>query len=150
MAWSLTKDEFDDIRYGDYVSPWVSRTFYGGQVTEEQKQNWKQTFSTMYSDPAESQLCRLRHVIQQKRMREKFDGMVRAGLAANSLEGKREFLRNEEKVDFRYVLKRYTSIPDDDVEVTDAGRQCPFTATTRVMPNMPSVLAATSNTSAFR
>lgn len=121
LGLGLTKEEFDDIRYGDYVSPWVSRTFYGGQVTEEQKQNWKQTFSTMYSDPAgKANYAGYARVIQQKRMREKFDGMVRAGLAANSLEGKREFLRNEEKVDFRYVLKRYTSIPDSDVEVSDA------------------------------
>ena len=121
LGLGLTKEEFDDIRYGDYVSPWVSRTFYGGQVTEEQKQNWKQTFSTMYSDPAgKANYAGYARIIQQKRMREKFDGMVRAGLAANSLEGKREFLGNQEKVDFRYVLKRYTSIPDGDVEVTDA------------------------------
>jgi len=121
LGLGLTKEEFDDIRYGDYVSPWVSRTFYGGQVTEEQKQNWKQTFSTMFSDPAgKANYAGYARVIQQKRMREKFDGMVRAGLAANSLEGKREFLGNQEKVDFRYVLKRYTSIPDGDVEVTDA------------------------------
>ena len=121
LGLGLTKEEFDDIRYGDYVSPWVSRTFYGGQVTEEQKQNWKQTFSTMYSDPAgKANYAGYARVITQKRMREKFDGMVRAGLAANSLEGKREFLGNQEKVDFRYVLKRYSSIPDGDVTVTDA------------------------------
>ena len=121
LGLGLTKDEFDDIRYGDYVSPWVSRTFYGGQVTEEQKQNWKQTFSTMFSDPAgKAQYAGYARVISQKRMREKFDGLVKAGLAANTLEGKREFLNNEEKVDFRYVLKRYTTIPDGDVEVSDA------------------------------
>ena len=121
LGLGLTKEEFDDIRYGDCVSPWVSRTFYGGQVTEEQKQNWKQTFSTMYSDPAgKANYAGYARVITQKRMREKFDGMVRAGLAANSLEGKREFLGNQEKVDFRYVLKRYSSIPDGDVTVTDA------------------------------
>ncbi|MGB1572968.1 MAG: SurA N-terminal domain-containing protein, partial [Flavobacteriales bacterium] len=45
LGLELTKEEFDDIRYGDFVSPWVSRTFYGGQVTEEQKENWRQTFS---------------------------------------------------------------------------------------------------------
>ena len=121
LGLGLTKEEFDDIRYGDYVSPWVGRTFYGGQVTEEQKQQWKQTFSTMFSDPAgKANYAGYARVIQQKRMREKFDGMVRAGLAANSLEGKREFLGNEEKVDFRYVLKRYSAVPDADVEVSDS------------------------------
>ena len=120
LGLELTKEEFDDIRYGDFVSPWVSRTFYGGQVTEEQKENWRQTFSQMYSDPnGRANYNGYADIISLKRMREKFDGLVKAGLAANTLEGKREFLRTEEKVDFRYVLKRYTSISDDEVEVTD-------------------------------
>ena len=121
LGLKLTKEEFDDIRYGDYISPWVSRTFYGSNVTEEQKENWRQTFSAMYSDPnGKAQYAGYARVIEQKRMREKFDGLVRAGLAANTLEGKREFLRGQEKVDFRYVLKKYSSIPEGDVEVTDA------------------------------
>lgn len=121
LGLKLTKEEFDDIRYGDYISPWVSRTFYGSNVTEEQKENWRQTFSAMYSDPnGKAQYAGYARVIEQKRMREKFDGLVRAGLAANTLEGKREFLRGQEKVDFRYVLKKYTAIPEGDVEVTDA------------------------------
>ena len=121
LGLDLTKEEFDDIRYGDYVSPWVSRTFYGGQVTEEQKENWRQTFSAMYSDPnGRAQYNGYADIISLKRKREKFDALVKAGLSANTLEGKREFLRTQEKVDFRYVLKRYTSIPDDEVEVTDA------------------------------
>ena len=33
LGLELTKEEFDDIRYGDCISPWVSRTFYSGQVT---------------------------------------------------------------------------------------------------------------------
>jgi len=120
LGLDLTKEEFDDIRYGDYVSPWVSRTFYGSDVTEEKKQNWKQTFSQMFSDPnGKAQYAGYARVIEQKRKREKFDGLVRAGLAANSLEGKQEFLRSEQKVDFRYVLKQYSSIPDTDVEVSD-------------------------------
>ena len=121
LGLALTKDEFDDIRYGDYVSPWVSRTFYGGQVTEDQKDNWRQTFSAMYSDPnGRAQYNGYADVITLKRMREKLDGLVKAGLAANTLEGKREFLRGEAKVDFRYVLKQYSAIPDADVEVTDS------------------------------
>ena len=121
LGLKLTKEEFDDIRYGDYISPWVSRTFYGSNVTEEQKENWRQTFSAMYSDPnGKAQYAGYARVIEQKRMREKFDGLVRAGLAANTLEGKREFLRGQEKADFRYVLKKYTAIPEGDVEVTDA------------------------------
>lgn len=121
LGLELTKEEFDDIRYGDYISPWVSRTFYGGQVTEEQKQNWKQTFSTMYSDPAgKANYAGYARVIQHKRMREKFDGLVRSGLAANTLEGKRDFLLNQQKVDFRYVQKRYSAIPDSEVEVSNA------------------------------
>lgn len=121
LGLELTKEEFDDIRYGDYISPWVAQTFYGGQVTEEQKENWRQTFSSMYSDPnGRVNYMGYANVISAKRMREKFDGLVKAGLAANTLEGKREFLRTEAKVDFSYVLKTYASIPDSEVEVSDS------------------------------
>ena len=120
LGLALTKEEFDDIRYGDFVSPWVSRTFYGGQVDEQKKEEWRQSFSTMYNNPdGRKSYEGYAGIISQKRMREKFDGLVKAGLAANTLEGKREFLRAEEKVDFRYVLKAYTSTADDEVEVTD-------------------------------
>lgn len=129
LGLELTKEEFDDIRYGDFISPWVSRTFYGGQVTEEQKENWRQTFSAMFSDPnGKVQYAGYARVITQKRMREKFDALVRAGLAANTLEGKQEFLRGQEKVDFRYVLKQYSAIPDTDVEVTDADAKAYYRA----------------------
>ena len=121
LGLELTKDEFDDIRYGDFVSPWVAQTFYGGQVTEAQKENWRQTFSSMYSDPnGRANYMGYANVISAKRMREKFDALVKSGLAANTLEGKREFLRKEGKVDFRYVLKTYASIPESEVEVSDS------------------------------
>jgi len=120
LGLALTKEEFDDIRYGDFVSPWVSRTFYGGQVNEQKKDEWRQSFSNMFNNPEGRKSYEgYAGIISQKRMREKFDGLVKAGLAANTLEGKREFLRAEEKVDFRYVLKQYTSTPDTEVEVTD-------------------------------
>ena len=111
-----TQEEFNDIRYGDVNSDWATQFFYGGNVTEEQKDLWKQRFSGMPKD----QYAAFAELITQRRMREKFDGLVRAGLAANSLEGKQDFLGTQEKVDFRYVLKQYTAIPDTDVEVTDA------------------------------
>ena len=120
LGLALTKEEFDDIRYGDFVSPWVSRTFYGGQVNEQKKDEWRQSFSNMFNNPEGRKSYEgYAGIITQKRTREKFDGLVKAGLAANTLEGKREFLRAEEKVDFRYVLKQYTSTPDTEVEVTD-------------------------------
>ena len=51
LGLALTKEEFDDIRYGDFVSPWVSRTFYGGQVNEQKKDEWRQSFSNMFNNP---------------------------------------------------------------------------------------------------
>jgi len=113
-----TQDEFDDIRYGDVSSDWAAKFFYGNDVTEEQKESWRQNFSFLYNDPASRDKYNVfANLITLKRMKEKFDGLVQAGISANTLEGKREFLRKEEKVDFRYVLKKYGSI--DEVEVSD-------------------------------
>ena len=121
LGLEVTNEEYEDIRYGDYVSNFSAQIFYGGQVTEEQKNVVRQRFNAWFNDPAqrETYYNGFADLITFQRMREKMQGLVNGAIAANTLEGKREFLRTEETVDFRYVLKRYTSTPDEEVEVTD-------------------------------
>ena len=41
---SVNQEEFDQIRFGDNLSPYVQRTFYGQDVSDERKNNWKLLF----------------------------------------------------------------------------------------------------------
>lgn len=112
-------EEFDDIRYGDYLSSFVVQSFYGSNVTEEAKKNWQATFSQMYGgDPAKYD--GYANVIVSKRKFEKFESLLTSGILANSLDGKIEYNAGFSKVDFEYVLKRYSAIGEDEVSVSDS------------------------------
>ncbi len=119
----VLQEEFDEIRFGEHLSPWVQRTFYGGGVNQEARENWRQTFANMYNDvagPGRANYTGYVDVIIQKRLREKYDNLVTKGMYANVLEAKYEHVRGEEKVNIDYVLKKYTDIPDSLVKVSDS------------------------------
>ena len=123
LGLDVTQEEFDEIRFGDHVSTYVKNTFYGGSVTQEARDNWRATFASMYNDvagPGRANYNGYVDVIVQKRLREKYDALVNKGLYANSLEGKYEFVRGEEKVDIDYVLAKYADIADSLVTVKDS------------------------------
>ena len=115
---SVCAEEFDDIRYGDYLSAFVKQSFYGNTITEDAKQNWQATFSQMFSgDPVKYD--GYANAIVIKRKFEKFESLVTSGIQSNSLEAKAEYNAGFAKVDFEYVLKRYSSIGEDEVSVSD-------------------------------
>jgi peptidyl-prolyl cis-trans isomerase D len=119
LGLDLKQGEFDEIRFGDQISPYIQRTFYGQGVTPEQKDQWKQTFAGMFAqDPAKYE--GYARVIKQKRLREKYDMLVNKGIYANSLEAKYEYLSGQEKVNIKYVLKKYTDIADSTITLSDS------------------------------
>lgn len=123
LGLEVTQEEFDEIRFGDHISTYVKNTFYGGNVTAEARENWRNTFASMFNDVAGQGRANYNgyvDVIVQKRMREKYDALVTKGLYANSLEAKYEFVRGEEKVDIDYVLAKYADIADSLVSVKDS------------------------------
>lgn len=122
LGLAVLQDEFDEIRFGDHLSPWVQRTFYGGGVDQEARENWRQTFASMFNDvagPGRANYLGYVDVIVQKRLREKYDNLVTKGMYANNLEAKYEYLRGEEKVNIDFVLKKYADIADSVVKVSD-------------------------------
>lgn len=115
------QDEFDEIRFGENLSPYVKRTFYQQGDNAQQRELWRQNFSAMFSDPARRRLYEgYAKVIVAKRKREKYDNLVKKGVYANTLEAKYDYLATQEKVNIKYVLKKYTDIPDSVVDVSES------------------------------
>lgn len=115
------QDEFDEIRFGEHLSPYVKRTFYQQGDNAEQRELWRQNFSGMFSDPARRRLYEgYAKVIVAKRKREKYDNLIKKGVYANTLEAKYDYLATQEKVNIKYVLKKYTDIPDSAVDVSES------------------------------
>ena len=51
----VTQEEFDEIRFGEHLSPYVQSTFYGQNVTDEARDGWRQNFAQMASSDQSAQ-----------------------------------------------------------------------------------------------
>lgn len=118
----IGKEEYDEIRFGQKTSNFVNSVFYGGNPTDEAKQNLQETFSTWYNGTmADRQMWEsYKEIITSKRKREKYDKMVSAGAYMNTLDAKMDDLSKNEKVSFDYVVKKYASIPDSVITFSES------------------------------
>lgn len=118
LGLKVTKEEFDEIRFGDNVSPYVSRTFYQNQATPQKKQQQREMFAQMYQGNR-IQWEGYKDFIIENRKREKFNELINKGLYANSLEGKQNYTMQQKTVSFDFVLKKFNEIPDSLVTVDE-------------------------------
>ncbi len=119
----VTQEEFDEIRFGEHISPYVQSTFYGQNVTEDAKSNWRQNFAQMATSDQRAQRQKYNgytNVIVSKRKREKYNNLVQKGLYASSLDAKYDYLATQEKANIQYVVKRYDDINDSLVTIKDS------------------------------
>ncbi len=61
--------------------------------------------------------------IKNMRYAEKYAGLIRKGLYTTNAEAKEAFKTQNDKISFNYVIKRYDSVSDSTVKVTDADLQ---------------------------
>lgn len=118
----IGKEEFDEIRFGQRTSSFVNGTFYGNEPTPEKRAQLEETFVAWFNgQPIDRQNWEFyREVIIQKRLREKYDQLIRRGIYANSSEAKSDHLMKNEKIDFDFVVKKYASIPDSLISFSES------------------------------
>ena len=119
LGLTVNQEEFDEIRFGEHISPYVQRTFYGGAPTDETRDQWRNTFSEMFTNNRKD-YDGYAQVITAKRKREKYDNLVKRGLYANSLEARYDYQTGQEKVNIKYVVAKYDDIPDSAVTVSES------------------------------
>jgi peptidyl-prolyl cis-trans isomerase D len=115
----VTKEEFDDIRFGENISPYVSRTFYQNQPNPQKIEQQRQMFAQMYQG-RRATWEGYKDFIIQNRKREKFNELVNRGLYANSLEAESNYVMQNKTVSFDFVLKQFNTIPDSVVTVEES------------------------------
>lgn len=116
LGLSVSETEYDEVVFGEILSPYVKNTIYQGRDSASYKENLRKNFESMEPEMAEG----WRELIIMKRQREKFDMMVKSGLYANNLDGKWAFKQSNDFVAIDYVVKTYSEIPDSAVTVTDS------------------------------
>lgn len=117
LGLEMSDAEFQGLLFENGNSPYMNRAFYSNA---QNKQYWQTQFAAMLETPqGKSNFMMYRRLIEQKRMKEKFDKLAVSGIYTNSLEGAYDYEAAQSKVSFNYVVKKYIDIPNDEVEVSD-------------------------------
>ncbi|HLV53472.1 MAG TPA: SurA N-terminal domain-containing protein, partial [Cryomorphaceae bacterium] len=116
----MSREEYDDIRFGENANP----EFRSGDMFKNPEtgtfdpmavQNY---FALMESDfPVYHQVEQRR--LMNGRLYEKYNNMIKLGIAVNTLDAKDQYYRQEQKADFTYVVRTFASIADSTIEVSE-------------------------------
>ncbi len=120
LGMRISRDEFDDLRFGQNVRPEIAegenfRNPETGQFDPQLVQQYFAFLQQQYPIFYETQVNR----IVNERLYEKYNNMVKKGIAVNTLDAKNEYYKQEQKVRFNFVAREFTSLADSLVTVSD-------------------------------
>jgi peptidyl-prolyl cis-trans isomerase D len=116
LGLSVSDEEYDEILFGEMTSPYVRQVIYQGQADSTKRNQMRTNFDGMPANIASG----YKNLISIKRMKEKYDLMIKKGQYANNIDGKWAFKQTADKVSLSYVVKTYAEIPDSTVTVTES------------------------------
>ncbi|MBK7946585.1 MAG: SurA N-terminal domain-containing protein [Flavobacteriales bacterium] len=116
-GFSLTKAEYDDIRFGENIAPEFRGQFSGpdGQPDRTQLKDYFERVAV--NAPMYHQIQSRR--IQENRLYSKYTTLVKKSVFVNSAQARDEFNGKNRKATFTFVAKRYDSEPDSLYVVSD-------------------------------
>jgi peptidyl-prolyl cis-trans isomerase D len=117
-GFTVTQEEYDDIRWGDNINPVFlnDATFSpDGVFDPNQVKNYFAVINKNYPIYAKVQQ---RQLIDNQ-LYSKYYFAISKGLEANNLESIAIAESNDSKINFNFVLYRFSAIPDSTVNVTD-------------------------------
>jgi peptidyl-prolyl cis-trans isomerase D len=120
----ISEEEYEEIVFGKYLSPYVKSTIYGGKDSasfkEQMRTNFDQMPPALVNGTNVPMQSLWKDLIIKKRQKEKYDAMLKKGAYANSIDAKWAFKMSNDKATIDYVVKSYAEIPDSSVTVTES------------------------------
>jgi peptidyl-prolyl cis-trans isomerase D len=136
IGFTVSKEELADLIMGNNISPIIRQIpdFQNPQTGNFDKNVLLQFLQTIESDDLSQYSPDMQQQIQnyktwwlgieeaviKQKLLSKFATIVSSAMAVNSLDAKAAYDENSVSVDFNYVSQNYNTMPDADVEVTDA------------------------------
>jgi peptidyl-prolyl cis-trans isomerase D len=118
----ITPEELFDMVQGRNLHPIIREQFGNRQTGEVDRAMIIQFLKNMENDPSGLQKTfwlYIENLIQNDRIYNKYINLIKKGMFVTDLHAKRSLGDRNKKVDFSYVLKRYTSISDSLIAVTE-------------------------------
>jgi len=116
LGLAITEEEYDEITFGTYLSPFVKSTIYQGKDSTELKENMRKNFEGLIPNSlTPQQSAGWKKLIMQKRQKEKYDAMLKRGGYANNIDAKWAFKLQNDKAAVDFVVKSFAEIPDSTI-----------------------------------
>lgn len=116
-GFTLTKGEYDDIRFGDNVLPEFRGQFQGPDGQPDRTQ-LKDYFERVQINAPVYHSIQSRR-IQENRLYAKYNTLVKKSVFVNKAQAREEYIGKERKATFNFVAKRFDSEPDSLYAVSD-------------------------------
>ena len=123
LGLTVSSDELFDLVQGANPHQIIRQIFTNPQTGEFNKSNLLSFLKNMDQDQTGKQKMFWLYVedqIKSDRMNTKYTNLIRKGLSAPTFLAKNDFIENNKKTDFNYILLRYNSISDSAVKITSS------------------------------
>jgi len=116
-GFTITKPEYDDIRFGDNVAPEFRGQFSGPDGKPDQARLREYFISIQLNAPIYHEIQSRR--VQENRLYAKYTTLIKKSVFVNKAQARDEFEAKNIRATFDFVAKRYDSEPDSLFPVSD-------------------------------
>ncbi len=119
---SVSPEEVLDMVQGNNPHPIIRQMFTNPETGQFNSAAVIQFLRNMDQDATGEQKAfwlYLENEILRERKRSKYNNLISKGLYASAVEAKEEFIKQNKRVNFDYVMERYAKVPDTAVNVTE-------------------------------
>lgn len=116
-GFTITKPEYDDVRFGDNVAP-EFRGQFNGPDGQPDKERLREYFNSIQLNAPVYHGIQSRR-IQENRIYAKYNTLIKKSVFVNTAQARDEFDAKNTRATFNFVAKRYDSEPDSLYPVSD-------------------------------
>lgn len=120
---SVSVDELNDMVYGTNIHPYVKQVpifqDYTGNFSVDSVKTFLTRLEQSPNPESRQQWIQFEEELKKDRRWNKYLTMLNKGVHTTTFEAKNDYIENTRKYNIRYVLKRYSEIPDSAVTLTD-------------------------------
>lgn len=129
LGLKITDDELAEQMYGPHVSPYLNQWFQDRQTGQINPQYAKPDGTLngaavaklvgSFTSEQETEWAQIEGEMRKFLIKEKYNNMLRKGFYVTNAQAKREYADENTKMNYKFIVKKYSDVPDSTVKVTD-------------------------------
>lgn len=123
LGLDVSSDELSDNMIGSSLHPVMRQAFGNPQTGEFNKSQVIQFLKYTNENPSTPQntfRLYIEDYIKNDRLKNKYVNLIQKGLSVPTFIAKDDYAENNTKVDFNFIVQRYTNIPDNAVTISES------------------------------